>query len=326
MSLLFNKLSRLVITFLPRNKHLFISSLHSQSAVILEPKKIKFVTDSIVSLSICHGVMGPDAMILVFWMLSFMPVFSLCSFIKRLFSSASLSVIRVVLSTYLRLLIFLLAILIPACTSSNLAFLMKSSTCKLKKKGDNKQPWRLLSQFGTSPCPMLSSNCSFLTYIQVFPEASKVIWYFYVLKNLPSLLWSTQGLWRSQWSRSRCFFWNSLAFSMIQQMLAIWSLVSLPFLNLSWTSGSFQFMYCWSLVWRILSITLLACEMRLTMVVWTFFGIAFFLGIGMKTPFSVLWPLLSYPNLLAYWCSTFTASSFRIWIAQLEFYHLHGTS
>ena len=57
------------------------------------------------------------------------------------------------------------------------------------------------------------------------------------------------------------FFWNSLAFSMIQRMLAIWSLVPLPFLNPAWTSGSSQFMYCWSLAWRMLSIALLACEM-----------------------------------------------------------------
>ena len=57
------------------------------------------------------------------------------------------------------------------------------------------------------------------------------------------------------------FFWNSLAFSMIQWMLAIWSLVPLPFLNPAWTSGSSRFMYCWSIAWRILSITLPACEM-----------------------------------------------------------------
>ena len=57
------------------------------------------------------------------------------------------------------------------------------------------------------------------------------------------------------------FFWNSLAFSMIQQMLAIWSLVPLPFLNPACTSGNPQFLYCWSLAWRILNITLLSCEM-----------------------------------------------------------------
>ena len=74
MSLLFNMLSRLVKTFLPRSKHL-ISWLQSPSAVILESKKIKFVTISIVSPSICHEVMGPDDMILAFLMLSFKPTF-----------------------------------------------------------------------------------------------------------------------------------------------------------------------------------------------------------------------------------------------------------
>ena len=70
MSLLFNILSRLVITFFPRSKHLLISWLQLPSAVILEPKKIKFVTLSNVSSSISHEVMGPDAIILVFWMLT----------------------------------------------------------------------------------------------------------------------------------------------------------------------------------------------------------------------------------------------------------------
>ena len=71
MSLLCNMLSRLVITFLPRSKHLLISWLQSSSTVILESPQIKSLTISIVSPSICHEVMGPDAMILVFWMLSF---------------------------------------------------------------------------------------------------------------------------------------------------------------------------------------------------------------------------------------------------------------
>ena len=75
MSLLFNMLSRLVITFLPRSKCLLISWLQSPSAVILEPRKIKSLTVSTVSLSICHEVMGLDVMILGFWMLSFKPTF-----------------------------------------------------------------------------------------------------------------------------------------------------------------------------------------------------------------------------------------------------------
>ena len=135
MSLLFNMLSRFIITFLPRSKRLLISWLQSPSAVILEPQKIKSAIVSTVSLSIFHEVMGPDAMVLVFWMLSFKPTYSLSSFsfIKRHPSSSSLSTIRVVSSAYLRLLIFLLAILIPACASSSPAFLMIYSAYKLNK-------------------------------------------------------------------------------------------------------------------------------------------------------------------------------------------------
>ena len=80
MSLLFNMLSRLVVAFLPRNMRLLISWLQSPSAVILEPKKIKSDTVSTVSPYISYEMMGPDAMILVFWMLSFKPTFSLSSF------------------------------------------------------------------------------------------------------------------------------------------------------------------------------------------------------------------------------------------------------
>ena len=106
MSLLLNILSRLVIAFLPRSKHLLFSWLQSPPAVILGPKKIKSL---IVSPSICCEVMGPDAMILVFWILSFKPAFSLSSFTftKSLFSSSSLSATKVMSSAYLRLLIFL---------------------------------------------------------------------------------------------------------------------------------------------------------------------------------------------------------------------------
>ena len=75
MSLLFNMLSRLVITFLPRSKRLLISWLQSPSAVILEPQKIKSDTVFTVSASISHEVMGPDTTIFVFWMLSFKPTF-----------------------------------------------------------------------------------------------------------------------------------------------------------------------------------------------------------------------------------------------------------
>ena len=82
---------KVIITFFPRSKRLFISWLQSPSAVILEPPKIKSDTVSTVSPSICHEVMGLDAMILVFWKLSFKPTFSLSffTFLKRLFSSSS---------------------------------------------------------------------------------------------------------------------------------------------------------------------------------------------------------------------------------------------
>ena len=101
--------SSLVITFFPRSKRLLISWLQSPSAVILEPPKIKPDTVSTVYPSISHEVMGLDAMIFVFWMLSLRPTFwlSTFTFIKRLFSSSLLSAIRVVSSAYLRLLIFL---------------------------------------------------------------------------------------------------------------------------------------------------------------------------------------------------------------------------
>ena len=126
MSLLFNMLSRLIIPFLQRSRRLLISWLQLPSEVVLEPPKIKFATVSTLSPPICHEVMGPNAMILVFWMLSFKPTFSLSSFtfIKTLFSFSSLSAIRVVSSACLRSLIFLPAILIPASAPSSPAFLM----------------------------------------------------------------------------------------------------------------------------------------------------------------------------------------------------------
>ena len=100
---------RFVIDFLPRSKSPLISWLRSPSAVILEPLKIKSTTVSIVSPSSCHRVMGPDAMIFDFWMLSFKPAFTLSSFtsIKWFFSFSSLSAIRVVSFAYMLLLLLL---------------------------------------------------------------------------------------------------------------------------------------------------------------------------------------------------------------------------
>ena len=111
--------------------------------------------------SICHEVMGPDAMIFIFWMLSFKPTFSLSSFtfIKRLFSCPLLSAIRVVSSVYLRLLIFLLAVLIPVCALSSPAFCVMYSAYKLNERSDNIQPWHTsfpIWNQSVVPCPVLT--------------------------------------------------------------------------------------------------------------------------------------------------------------------------
>ena len=119
------------------------------------------------------------------------PTFSFTSFtfIKRLFSSSLLSVIKVVLSAYLGLLIFLPEILIPACASSSPAFLMMWTAYKLNKQDDNIQPW-LYSFPNLEPvsCSMSSSNCCYLTCIQVSQEAGIPI----SLRIFHNLLWSTQ--------------------------------------------------------------------------------------------------------------------------------------
>ena len=145
-------------SFSSKEQTSFISWLQSPSAVVLEPKKIKSVTFSIVSIYFpwsdgtrCHDLR----------FLKFKPTFSLSSFtfVKRLFSSSSLSAIRVVSSAYLRLLIFLPAILIPACASSSLAFHMMYSAYKLNKQGDNIQPWRTpfpIWNQSVAPCPVLT--------------------------------------------------------------------------------------------------------------------------------------------------------------------------
>jgi len=145
MSLIFNMLSRLVITFLPRSKHLLKNKV--SHCFLCFPNYLPWND-------------GTGCYDLSFW-LSFKPTFSLSSFtfFKRLFSSSSLSAIRVVLSAYLRLLIFLLAILISACASLNLAFHMMYSVYKLNKQGDNMQPWRtpfLIWNQCVVPCTVLT--------------------------------------------------------------------------------------------------------------------------------------------------------------------------
>ena len=129
--------------------------------------------------------MGPDAMIFIFWMLSSKPVFSLSSFtiINRLFSSSLLSSIRVVSSTYLILLIFLPAILIPTWTSSSQHF----SWCTLHISRVTLYILDIfLSSFEPDHCSI--SNYCFLTHIQVSQEAGKVVWYSYLFQNFPQFV------------------------------------------------------------------------------------------------------------------------------------------
>ena len=151
--------------------------------------KINSATVSTVSPSISHEVMGPDAIIFVFWMLSFKPTFSLYfTFIKSLYSS-SLFARRVMSSAYLRLLIFLLAILIPACASSSPAFLMMYSAYKLNKQGHNMQPWHTPFPIWNQSvvlCPVLT--VMLLTCVQISQEAGQVVWYSYLFQNFPQFV------------------------------------------------------------------------------------------------------------------------------------------
>ena len=121
----------------------FPCSHHPQ---LFQNPRREIVTGSTFSPFICHEVMGPDAVILVFLILTFKPAFSLTSSIpiKRLFSSSLLSAIRMISSVYLMLLLFLLEILIPACEESNPTFLMMHSAYKLNKQGDDIQPCHTL--------------------------------------------------------------------------------------------------------------------------------------------------------------------------------------
>ena len=268
--------------------------------------------------------MGLDTMILVFWMLSFKPGFSFSSFtfIKRLSSSSLLSAIRVVSSAYLRLLIFLLAILIPAYDSSSPAFLMMYSAYKLNKQGDYIQPWRtsfpVLNQ-SIVPCPVLTiASWPAYRFLRRQVKWSGIP----ISKNFPQfvVIHTVKGI--SIISKAEVdvfFFWNSLGFSMTQQMLAILSLAPLPFLNPACTSVSCLVTYFGSLTRRILSITLFSIwNEHYCPVAWTFFSSALLWDWNENWPFSVLWPLLNFPSMLAYWVHHL----FGFEIAQLEFHHL----
>ena len=157
-------------------------------------------------------------------------------------------------------------------------------------------------------CSKSGSNCCFLTGIQISQEAGKEVWYSHLLKNFPQFVvihtintFKIHTIWCSQWNRSRCFSGTLLLFWWSNRCW-IWSLVTLPFINPAWTSGSSWFMYYWSLAWRILNITLNVLWH------WLFFGIGMksdlFPSCGHCWVFQICWQ--------SEW-STLTASSFRIW-------------
>ena len=174
-------------------------------------------------------------------------------------------------------------------------------------------------------CSMSSSNCCFLTCIQISQEADQVFWYSHLLKNFPQfiVIHTVKGFGIVN-KAEKMFFWNSLAFSMIQQMLAIWSLVPLPFLNLAWTCGSSWFMYCWSLAWRILSITLIVCEMGQLCSSLSILWHCLSLGLEWKLTFSspvATAEFSTFASILSAALSQHHLSGFEI--AQLEFHYLH---
>ena len=146
--------------------------------------------------SICHDVMGTDSMVLVFLIFSFNPALSLSPFtlIKRLFSCPSFSAIRMVSSTYLRLLMFLLPILILACNSSRPAFLMMCSEYRLNKQGDSRQPchtpFSILNQ-SVVPDSVLT-NASWPTY-KFLRRQVKWSGIPISLRAFHTLLWSIQS-------------------------------------------------------------------------------------------------------------------------------------
>ena len=149
-------------------------------------------------------------------------------------------------SAYQRLLIFLLEVLIPAYASSSLTFHIMYYAYKLNKQGDNIQPWWTpFPNFEPVHCSMSGSNCCFLSYLQFSQEAGEVVWYSHFVKNSPHfvVIHTVKGF--SVVNEAEVdVFWNTVAFSMIQWMMAIWPQVSLPFLNPACTSGSSQFTYC----------------------------------------------------------------------------------
>ena len=311
MSLFFNMLSSLVIAFLSRSKHVLISWLKSPSAVILEPKQIKSVTISTFSLSICHEVMGLDAMIFVFSMLSFKPAFtpSLFTLIKKLFSSSSLSAIKVVLFAYMKFVDISSSNLIPVFASSSPAFCFMYSAYTLNKQGDNTQPWCtpfLILNQSVVPCPVLTvASSSAFRSLRRQVRWSGVpiplrIFQFVVIHRVNCFSVVSEAK-VDVFLEFSCFSCDPAgvgdlisgfsAFS--KSNLYIWKFSVHPLLK----SSLKDFEHYLPTKWNELN----------CVVVWKILCIAFLWDWNENWPFPVLWPLLSFPNLLAYWGQHFNS-------------------
>ena len=165
---------------------------------------------------------------------------------------------------------------------------------------------------------MSGSNYCFLT-------SGKVVWCSHLCKNFPQFVVIHIFKGFSVVSEAEVdVFWNSFAFSMIQQMLAIWSLVPMPFPNPDCTSGSSQFTCCWSLAWRVLSITLLAHETSAIVQQFEHSLALPFIVTGMKLTFSSpvdTAEFFKFVGILSVALSQHHLLGFEI--AQLEFLHLY---
>ena len=239
---------------------------------------------------------------------SFWPAFSLSfNFIKKLFSSSLLSAIRVVSSAYLRILIFVPAVLIPACASSSLEFHMMYSFYELNKQGDNIQLWR--------------------THFPIWNQSV-----------VPCLV-VTVASWPAYWFLSREVSWSGILFSLrifhfvvihtvkgfaivnkaeVDVFLELSCLFDYPVDVGNLISGSSAFSKTSLNIWKFTAHVLLkpdlenfehyfasVCDECCCLVVSKLFNIAFLWDWSENWPFPVLWPLLRFPNLLAYWAQHF---------------------
>ena len=187
------------------------------------------------------------------------------------------------------------------------------SAYKLNKQGDNIQPWRTpFPNLEPVCCSMSDSNCCFLSCIQISQKAGKIIWYSHLLKNFPQLIMihTVKGFGIvnkaeiDDFLELSCFFNDlmdvgnliSCSSAVSKSSLKIWKFT----VHLLLEAGLENFEHYFASVW----------DERISAVVWTFFDIAFLWDRNENWPFPVLWPLLSFPNLLAYWVQHFHSISF----------------